>query len=83
MIDKEKLIYLGVGILSFLVIINSTKKVVLTEVVEQPTTKSFDSSSLPVYLRPPNRLLVGEPLPKTLAKKRFSFNATRFDTNDF
>lgn len=82
-LDKEKFIYIGVGILAFLVIINSTKDVVLNEVTEQTNNKSFDSSSLPIYLRPPHRLSEGEPLPKTLAKKRFSFNAIRFDRNDF
>lgn len=83
MLDKKQLTYLGVGALVFLVLISSTKKVVLEEVSSENTSKSFDSESLPPTLRPPYRLAEGEPLPK-LAKRNYSFNALglkpRFDT---
>lgn len=76
MFDKEKLIYVGAGILIFLVVVNSTRKVVLKEVVqESSTTKSFSSSSLPFQLRPPKRLDDNEPLPSKRIKKNLSFNS--------
>ena len=75
MFDKEKLIYVGAGILIFLVVINSTRKVVLKEVVQESATKSFSSSSLPFQLRPPVRLDNNEPLPSKKLKKNLSFNS--------
>jgi len=75
MFDKEKLIYVGAGILIFLVVVNSTKKVVLKEVVQESATKSFSSSSLPFQLRPPKRLDENEPLPSKMIKKKLSFNS--------
>jgi hypothetical protein len=75
MFDKEKLIYVGAGILIFLVVVNSTRKVVLKEVVQESTTKSFSSSSLPFQLRPPVRLDNNEPLPSKKLKKNLSFNS--------
>ena len=74
MFDKEKLIYVGAGILIFLVVVNSTKKVVLKEVAAE-ATKSFSSSSLPFQLRPPKRLDENEPLPSKKIKKNLSFNS--------
>lgn len=82
-LDKKQLTYLGVGAFVFLVLISSTKKVVLEEVSSEASTKSFDSSDLPPALRPPYRLAEGEQLPK-LAKRNYSFNGLglkpRFDT---
>lgn len=82
-LDKKQLAYIGVGALVFLVLVSSTKKVVLQEVATEDASKSFDSSKLPPTLRPPYRLAEGEPLPK-LAKRNYSFNALglkpRFDT---
>jgi hypothetical protein len=75
MFDKEKLIYVGAGILIFLVVVNSTRKVVLKEVVQESATKSFSSSSLPFQLRPPVRLDNNEPLPSKKLKKNLSFNS--------
>lgn len=75
MFDKEKLIYVGAGILIFLVVVNSTKKVVLKEVQAPSETKSFSSSSLPFQLRPPVRLDDNEPLPSKKIKKNLSFNS--------
>jgi hypothetical protein len=82
-LDKKQLTYIGVGALALLVLISSTKKVVLEEVSTETASKSFDSSDLPPSLRPPYRLAEGEPLPK-LARKSYSFNGLglkpRFDT---
>lgn len=74
----NKMIYAGVGLLVFLVLVNSTKKVVLEEVSEPSKSKSFDASKLPVDLRPPKKLQEGEPLPKNMAKRNLSFNSLAF-----
>jgi hypothetical protein len=83
-IDKEQWLYMGIGAFVFLVMINSTKKVPLQEVSSVPKIKSFDASSLPYPLRPPMRMADGEPEPKTLAKRKMSFDSIgykpRFDT---
>jgi len=83
MLNKKQLAYIGVGALALLILISSTKKVVLEEVSSESASKSFDSSDLPPALRPPYRLAEGEPIPK-LAKKNYSFNGfglkPRFDT---
>jgi hypothetical protein len=83
-LDKKQMIYAGVGVLVLLVLISSTKKVVLEEVTNENTgSKSFDNSLLPSQLKPPYRLAEGEPLPR-LAKKNYSFSGMglkpRFDT---
>ena len=85
MMDKQKMIYVGVGLFAFLVIVNSTKKVVLEEVVSENTAKTFDNTSLPYQLRPPYRMADGEPIPKTIAKRTNQFSSflglkPRFDT---
>lgn len=82
--EKKQMVYIGVGALVFLILVSSTKKVVLQEVLSETNpSKSFDSSSLPATLKPPYRLAEGEPLP-TLAKRNYSFNSLglkpRFDT---
>lgn len=83
MLDKEQMVYLGIGAFVLLVLISSTKKIVLQEVSSENSSKSFDSSNLPPELKPPYRLAEGEELPK-LAKRNYSFNALglkpRFDT---
>lgn len=81
-LSNEQLTYVGVGLFVFLVLVSSTKRVVLKEVASDTPSKSFDSSSLPPELRPPYRLADGEPLPK-LAIRNYSFNGLglkpRFD----
>ena len=78
--DKEKIIYLGAGVLLLLIIINSSKSLPLKE-IEENESKNFDSSRLPFGLKPPIRLGETEPLPETKAPKR-NFNLSfqpRFD----
>lgn len=82
---RDRWIYAGVGLFVLLVIINSTKKVELTEVKESDLDdKSFDSSKLPSQLRPPYKLATGENIRPI--KRNFHFNSIglkpRFD-NDF
>lgn len=81
-LDNKQLTYIGVGVFVFLVLVSSTKKVVLKEVASESPTKSFDSSSLPPALKPPYRLAEGEPMPK-LAIRNYAFNGLglkpRFD----
>lgn len=74
--SKEHLVYVGVGVFSLLILINSTKNVSLQEVAV-PTKKSFesfDSSSLPSDLKPPERLPDNSPLPSSLAKRSLNLN---------
>jgi hypothetical protein len=83
--DKQKMVYVGVALFAFLVIVNSTKKVVLEEVTSENTTKTFDNTSLPYQLRPPYRMADGEQMPKTIAKRTNQFSSflglkPRFDT---
>jgi len=82
-LDKNQLAYIGAGALVFLVLVNSTKKVVLNEVSSESTSKTFDASQLPPDLKPPYRLAEGEPMPK-LARRYYSFHSIglkpRFDT---
>jgi hypothetical protein len=84
MIMDKKLVYAGVALFAFLVIVNSTKKVVLEEVASDTTAKSFDNNSLPYQLRPPFRLGDGEAIPPTIAKRVNNFSSLgflpRFDT---
>jgi hypothetical protein len=81
-LDSKQIICLGLGAFAVVVLICSTKKVVLQEVASEKSSKSFDSSNLPPELKPPYRLAEGEELPK-LAKRNYSFNALglkpRFD----
>lgn len=77
MIDN-KIIYGGVGLLVFLILVNSTRKIALEEVIEPSKNKSFDASTLPVDLRPPLKLQEGEPLPQNMAKRNLSFNSLAF-----
>lgn len=81
--QMKQLTYIGVGALVFLVLVSSTKKIVLQEVPSESASRSFDSSNLPPALRPPYRLAEGEPMPQ-LAKRNYSFNGLglkpRFDT---
>jgi hypothetical protein len=83
--DKKKMVYVGVALFAFLVIVNSTKKVVLEEVVSENTNKTFDNTSLPYQLKPPYKMAEGEPMPKTIAKRTNQFSSflgikPRFDT---
>jgi hypothetical protein len=86
--DKNKWVYVGIGAFFLLILFNSTKNVQLKS-VEVPNTnnstgqKSFDSSRLPVFLKPPSKLTEGESLPKLNVPKRvLGFTMTpkpRFD----
>lgn len=84
MMDKQKMIYVGVALFAFLVIVNSTKKVVLEEVTSDNATKTFDNTSLPYQLRPPYRMADGEQIPSSIAKRTNNFSSLgfkpRFDT---
>ena len=81
-LDNKQITYIGVGLFVFLVLVSSTKRIVLQEVANESPSKSFDSSSLPPALKPPYRLAEGEALPK-LAIRNYSFNGLglkpRFD----
>jgi hypothetical protein len=82
-LDKQKLMYLGAGVLLLLIIVNSTKPLPLKEVQEEPGNKNFDSNSLPITLKPPTRLSDNEPLPTSNLPKKNFFNIAfkpRFDT---
>ena len=72
--DKNKWVYVGIGLFCLIVVINSTKKVQLNTVpiseVDESNTKSFDNAALPTYLQPPVRLREGENLPKLNVPKR-------------
>lgn len=72
--DKNKWVYVGIGLFCLLVVINSTKKVELKPVpiseVDESNTKSFDNAVLPTYLKPPIRLQDGDNLPKLNVPKR-------------
>lgn len=75
---NQYMIYGAVGVAIFLILVSSTKKVALEEVSEPSSLKSFDSSVLPIDLKPPLRLPDGEPLPKNMAKRNLSFNSSAF-----
>lgn len=86
-VDKEKMIYAGVSVFVLLVLIASTRKVSLKEVSEaQICNRNFDNSQLPSVLKPPKRLLEGEPVPSPI-RKNLSLNAIgvkpRFDNDYF
>lgn len=69
-LSNKQMLCIGTGIFLLLIILNSTKKVSLKEVLSTPDNKAFDSSILPVFLKPPKRLDEGEPLPQTATPKR-------------
>jgi hypothetical protein len=72
--DRNKWVYVGIGLFCLLVIVNSTKKVELNQVpiseVDESSTKSFDNAALPTYLKPPTKLKEGDNLPKLNVPKR-------------
>jgi hypothetical protein len=68
-VNKEHLIYAGVGLLVLLILINSTKEVKLKEVSEDKVdVKNFDHTNLPTELKPPYRLAEGEQLPRPIRR---------------
>jgi hypothetical protein len=69
MINKEKAVYIGIGVFFLLVLLNSSKKVQLTEVSESGNKVNFDSSKLPFGLKPPSKWDESKPLPNTNPKK--------------
>jgi hypothetical protein len=71
---KEYLVYAGIGLLAVLIIVNSSNKLQINEVLNPSQTKSFDSSSLPASLQPPKRLEDNAPLPSTLAKRSLNLS---------
>jgi hypothetical protein len=64
MINKEKALYVGLGVFLLLVVLCSNKKVKYDEVknVAMEGSKDFNSSALPKELRPPYRVQEGEEL---------------------
>ena len=71
MIDKKKLVYVGIGIFFLLVLFNSSKDVQLNEVSEKaPELKNFDNASLPLELKPPIKLSDKEPMPNAARPKK-------------
>jgi hypothetical protein len=86
-VNKEHLIYAGVGLLVLLILINSTKEVKLKEVSEDKVdVKNFDHTNLPTELKPPYRLAEGEQLPRPIRRNLNLQGISikpRFDTNDF
>jgi len=76
--DKNTMVYAGIGVFFLLVAMNSTKAIQLKEVdTEKPNTLSFDSSALPLNLKPPTRLSDNEPIPTNTIKKA-SLNGISF-----
>ena len=73
MLERKHIFLLGLVTLGVLIYINTNKKFDMVE-VEEPASekKSFDSSTLPLTLKPPTRLGDGEPLPPNTIKKNFS-----------
>lgn len=86
-VNKEHLIYAGVGLLVLLILINSTKEVTLKEVSEDKVdVKNFDYTNLPSVLKPPYRLAEGEQLPRPIRRNLNLQGISikpRFDNNDF
>jgi len=86
-VNKEHLIYAGVGLLVLLILINSTKEVTLKEVSEDKVdVKNFDYTNLPTGLKPPYRLAEGEQLPRPIRRNLNLQGISikpRFDNNDF
>lgn len=86
-VNKEHLIYAGVGLLVLLILINSTKEVKLKEVSEDKVdVKNFDYTNLPTGLKPPYRLAEGEQLPRPIRRNLNLQGISikpRFDKNDF
>lgn len=76
--DKNTMVYVGIGVFFLLVAFNSTKAIELKEVSsEKPNTLSFDHSALPMNLKPPTRLADNEPIPTNNIKKT-SLNGISF-----
>jgi len=72
MLEKKHIVVLGLLAFGVMVYINTNKKFSVTEIEEPTDKKSFDSSSLPLTLMPPKKLLEGEALPTNTVKKNFS-----------
>jgi hypothetical protein len=72
MLEKKHIILLGILAFGVIVYFNTNKKFSVTEIEEPTDKKSFDSSSLPLTLMPPKKLLEGEELPPNTVKKNFS-----------
>ncbi len=86
-LNKKHLIYAGVGLFVFLVLVNSTKKVALKEVTDDSVNQKsgFDSSKLPPNLKPPYKMADGDIMPRPI-KKNLSLNGIgkkpRFDNKN-
>jgi hypothetical protein len=72
MLEKKHIVIFGLLAFGVIVYMNTNKKFSVTEVEEPTEKKSFDSSSLPLTLMPPTKLLEGEALPINTVKKNFS-----------
>ena len=69
-LDKKQILYLGVGLFLFLVIMSSNRKIELKEVGDSPVQGDFDHNSLPLTLQPPFRVDNDQDIPQTFAPKR-------------
>ena len=80
--DKQKALYIGVGVFLLLVIISSTRKVELKEVADKDFEAiNFDHSILPTELQPPVRVADNEEVTDLAKPKNLSLNGVkpRFD----
>jgi hypothetical protein len=70
-INKEKAIYLGLGVFLLLVVFSSAKGIKAKEVGEESMNqKNFDSSLLPIMLQPPLRVGDSEETPMPAKPKQ-------------
>lgn len=70
-LNKEKALYIGLGVFLLLVIYSSAKGVSPKEVGEETITqKNFDSSGLPLPLQPPVRVSDSDEVPMPAKPKR-------------
>jgi hypothetical protein len=72
-LSKEQMLYGGLAVLLLVIVVYSAKPLTLKE-VEEDTNKNFDASKLPSQLKPPTRLIDGEPLPILNPPKRMNLS---------
>jgi len=76
--DKQKALYIGVGIFLLFVIISSTRKVELKEVADKDfEAVDFDHSILPIGLKPPVRIAENEEVTDLAKPKNLSLNGVK------
>jgi hypothetical protein len=84
-LEKREIVYAGLGLFLFLVFYSSTRKVNLIEIKENEVKgnefkKNFDNYRLPKFLRPPKKLMDGEPIPQGAERKQNNVLQPRLDT---